>query len=131
MRCALCVAAYGMHSGAVIRDCANLRCRMYRQPGLTSRFSRAPTGAPSLQSRLREFYATPKSAVAHIKDQASGQWWRFDDEVAACIGPDPAAAFQSDHGAVGAAAAAAAAAGGTAADGSTKGAGGWHNADLQ
>ncbi|KAG2444722.1 hypothetical protein HXX76_001466 [Chlamydomonas incerta] len=62
--------------------------------------------------------------VAHIKDQASGLWWRFDDEVAACIGPDPAAAFQSDHGAVGAAAAAAAAAGaGAAADGSSKGAG--------
>ncbi|KAG2448999.1 hypothetical protein HYH02_005753 [Chlamydomonas schloesseri] len=64
--------------------------------------------------------------VAHIKDQASGQWWRFDDEVAACIGPDPAAAFQSDHGAVGgAAAAAAAAAGGSsaAAEGGGKGAG--------
>ncbi|GFR39860.1 hypothetical protein Agub_g358, partial [Astrephomene gubernaculifera] len=51
--------------------------------------------------------------VAHIKDQASGQWWRFDDESAECIGPYPTAAFQQDHGASSAAAAAAAGAAGT------------------
>ncbi|GLI70002.1 hypothetical protein VaNZ11_014736, partial [Volvox africanus] len=36
--------------------------------------------------------------VAHIKDQASGQWWRFDDESVDCIGPNPTTSFQADHG---------------------------------
>ncbi|KAG2495617.1 hypothetical protein HYH03_006217 [Edaphochlamys debaryana] len=48
--------------------------------------------------------------VAHIKDQASGQWWRYDDEAASLIGPDPAAAFMADHGQGAAAATAAGAA---------------------
>ncbi len=45
-------------------------------------------------------------AVAHIKDQRSGQWWRFDDETAECMGDQPTG-FPGDHGAAAAAAAAA------------------------
>ncbi|EFJ43553.1 flagellar-specific protein Ssa14 [Volvox carteri f. nagariensis] len=49
--------------------------------------------------------------VAHIKDQVTGQWWRFDDDSADCIGYNPTAAFQADHGTGAAGAASAAAAG--------------------
>ncbi len=38
-----------------------------------------------------------KIAVAHIRDQAGGQWWRFDDDTVTSMGAAPTG-HSADHG---------------------------------
>ncbi len=42
-----------------------------------------PSRTPSHTLRSHGHY------VAHIRDEASGQWWRFDDETATLMGAVP------------------------------------------